>query len=94
MELKYCFKILDWGSRGTNVAKTELQTKYSFNMKNFIASILFLTLITGVSCHSQENIKVVSIVFHSDDCGDCNALKSKIKKMNRAFFTSPIVFIK
>ncbi len=63
-------------------------------MKNFIAPILFLILITGFSCHSQENTKVISIGFHSDDCTDCNTLKSKMKKMNRAFFTSAIVFIK
>lgn len=63
-------------------------------MNKITISLLFFVLTTGFSCHSQENTKVISIGFHSDDCADCNALKSKMKKMNRAFFTSSIVFIK
>ncbi len=63
-------------------------------MKILFIGLLIAIMVTGFSCHSQENTKVISIGFHSDDCVDCNALKSKMKKMNRTFFTSPIVFIK
>lgn len=61
----------------------------------YLSSILFLSIVLlAGSCHSQENTDVISIGFHSDSCADCNALKSKMKKMNRRFFASPIVFIK
>jgi hypothetical protein len=63
-------------------------------LKKLFMSLLFLILIACFSCHSQENTEVISIGFHSDDCDDCNVLKSRMKKMNRKFFTSPIVFIK
>jgi hypothetical protein len=54
--------------------------------------ILFLTILGG--CKSVENTQVISIGYHSDNCDDCNTLKSKMKSMNRKFIFSPIVFIK
>ncbi len=62
---------------------------------HYRAYFLFIAIIlVAGSCHSQENTDVISIGFHSDNCADCNTLKSKMKKMNRKYFTSPIVFIK
>lgn len=42
----------------------------------------------------NRNIKIISVGYHSDSCRECNILKSKMKKMNRKFLTSPILFIK
>lgn len=57
-------------------------------------SLLAIISLTVFACHTQGNTKVISIGYHSDDCEDCNTLKSKMKKMNRMFLTSSIVFIK
>ena len=42
----------------------------------------------------KRSVKVISVGYHSDTCEDCNTLKAKMKKMNRKFLTSPIIFIK
>lgn len=63
----------------------------------FLYTLTFSTLlITAVcsSCKSQQNTAVISIGYHSDNCDDCNVLKSKMKGMNRKFLLAPIVFIK
>ena len=57
-----------------------------------IVSLSFIGLNT--CSNKSKNTKIVSIGFHSDDCNECNVLKSKMKKMNRKFLLSPIVFIK
>jgi hypothetical protein len=57
--------------------------------------IFTFSLIGLKSCGNKTNdTKIVSIGYHSDNCDDCNTLKSKMKKMNRKFLLSPIVFIK
>jgi hypothetical protein len=57
-----------------------------------LSSFFLLALLGG--CKSLERTQVISIGYHSDNCEDCNTLKSKMKSMNRKFFFSPIVFIK
>ena len=65
----------------------------------FIIFIVF-SLSIGASLHIEEvknvkrDVKIISIGYHSDTCNDCNTLKAKMKKMNRKFLTSPIIFIK
>jgi hypothetical protein len=61
-----------------------------------LASLLFFFSFIGLNTcgNSVKDTKIVSIGYHSNDCEDCNVLKSKMKKMNRKFFRTPIAFIK
>ena len=69
------------------------------SLKLFIAvSIFFLSACASLPAKEgndiKRNVKVISVGYHSDTCKDCNTLKAKMKKMNRKFLASPIVFIK
>jgi hypothetical protein len=61
-----------------------------------LRAVVYLLLVVALlnSCKTQKNVNVISIGYHSDNCADCNALKLKMKAMNRKFFFEPIVFIK
>jgi hypothetical protein len=71
-------------------------------MTSFKIFIIIGALFLNVNANKDEdvvrtlkrNIKIISVGYHSDTCDDCNILKAKMKKMNRKFLTSPIIFIK
>jgi len=60
-----------------------------------IIIVFSFSFISLKSCGNKtKDTKIISIGYHSDNCDECNTLKSKMKKMNRKFLLSPIVFIK
>ncbi len=56
--------------------------------------IVLCCLATPSSAQSKSKVEVISIGYHSDHCEECNELKSKMKRMNRKFAFSSIIFIK
>jgi hypothetical protein len=63
-------------------------------LKTLIIILSFLVIGLKSCSNKTEKTKIVSIGYHSDNCSDCNVLKTKMKKMNRKFLLSSIVFIK
>ncbi len=63
------------------------------NLTKLFLSLLILLVLSGFACRTKEDTRIISIGYHSDNCEDCNTLKSRMKKMNRVFLTASIVFI-